>query len=129
PAARDFWLAGQIKNALSGGRIDQAREFVSRVTDSGARAQLAELINFIEAGRAIETRRELAMPLANLLRGGIKRSLVYAGIIASAAQPDAALQVLPLAIHDAEPLPAEQRIRLLAALSAALVKTDTQAAM
>jgi hypothetical protein len=129
PALRDFQLTGRIKGELAGGRVDRAREFLLRVSDSAARAQLAELIKFTEAGLAAEKRSDLAMPLANALRGGVKRALVYAGIIGSAAQPDAALQVLPLGVHDAEPLPAEQRIRLLAALSAALLKTDTQAAM
>jgi hypothetical protein len=129
PAYRDFQLTGRIKGELAAGRIDRARELLTRITDSDTRTQLAELIKFTEAGHAAEAHSDQAMPLANLLRGGVKRSLVYAGIIGNAAQPDAALQVLPLAVHDVEPLPAEQRIRLLAALSAALVKTDTQAAM
>jgi hypothetical protein len=129
PAVRDYQLVGRIKGELAAGHIDRARELLLRLTDSSARAQLGELAKFTEAGRAIESRAEMAMPLANLLHGGVKRTLVYAGIISSALQPDAALSVLPLAIHDAEPLPAEHRVRLFAALSAALAKSDQQAAI
>jgi hypothetical protein len=42
---------------------------------------------------------------------------------------DLALQVLPLAAKDISPLPAEQRVRLLSALSAALVRTDVDSAL
>jgi hypothetical protein len=129
PAYRDFQLTGRIKGELAAGRIDRAGELLSRITDSDTRSQLAELIKFTEAGIAAEKHSDHAMPLANIMRGGVKRSLVYAGIISNAAQPDAALQVLPLAVHDVEPLPAEQRIRLLAGISAAVVKSDVQAAM
>jgi hypothetical protein len=128
PAYRDFQLTGRIKGELAAGRIDRAREWLSRITDSDTRSQLAELIKFTEAGRAVEAHSDQALPLANRLRGGIKRSLIYVGIIGNAVQPDAALQVLPLAVHEVEPLPAEQRIRLLAGITAALVKTDTQSA-
>ena len=129
PAQRDYWLAGQIKTALSGGSVDRARQLVANIDNSGVRGQLAELIRFTEAARAAEVHSEMTMPLANVLRAGIKRCLVYIAVIANAAQPDAALQVLPLAVHDIEPLPAEQRIRLFAALVAAVAKTDAQAAV
>jgi hypothetical protein len=128
-AYRDFQLTGRIKGELAAGRIDRARELLSRITDSETRSQLAELIRFTEAGRALEAHNDQVLPIANLMRGGIKRSLIYTGIISNATQLDAALQVLPLAVHDVEPLPAEQRIRLLAGLSTALVKTDTQSTM
>jgi hypothetical protein len=129
PALRDFQLVGRIKGELGAGRIDGARQFLQRVSDSATRSQVGELIKFTEADLAVEARSDLAMPLANLLRGGIKRTLVYAGIIANAARPDVALQVLPLAVRDAEGLPAEHRVRLFSAISASLVKTDVQAAM
>ena len=129
PAYRDYRLTGQIQNALAGGRIDQARALLPRMSDFAARGQLSALIDFREAGGAIEAHRDQAMALANLLRGGIKRSLLYIAIIGSAKQQDTALQVLPLAAKDIMPLPAEQRVRLLSALSAALVRCDTQSAM
>ena len=126
-AANDHWLAGRIQSALAGSHIEQAREYLSRIHDSDTRAQLAAIIGFAEAGRAIEARNDLAMPLADILREGVKRSLLYAGIIGAAQRPDAALQVLPLAIRDITPLPAEHRIRLLSAVCAALVGSDVQA--
>jgi hypothetical protein len=129
PAVRDYQLVGRIKSELAAGRIDRARELQLRMTDGPVRTQLTELIKFAEAARAIEARAELAMPLSNLLRSGVKRTLLYAGVISNALQPDAALSVLPLASHDAEPLPAEHRVRLFASLSAALVKSDEQAAI
>jgi hypothetical protein len=129
PAYRDFQAIGRIKIELGAGRIDRARDLLTRITNSDTRSQVAELVKFTEAGIAAGAHSDQAVSLANIMRGGIKRSLVYAGIISNAAQPDAALQVLPLAVHDLEPLPAEHRIRLLAALSAAIVRTDTQAAM
>ena len=129
PAYRDFWLTGRIRGALSAGRIAQARELLSRVSDLDTRAQLAELIKFAEACSAIDQHSDQAMMLANGLRGGIKRALLYASVMAGSSMADAALQVLPLAERDVMPLPAEHRIRLLAALSAALLKTDPQTAM
>jgi hypothetical protein len=99
------------------------------MNDFAARGQLGALADFREAAGAIEAHREQAMALANLLRSGIKRSLLYIGIIGAAKEPDTALQVLPLATKDIAPLPAEQRVRLLAALSAALAHSDTQSAM
>jgi len=128
-AARDFWLAGQVRSALAGRQVEAARDLLPRVSDLAVRGQLSALIAFGDAVRAIEARSEQAMVLANLLRGGIKRSLLYAGIAATTSQLDLALQVMPLATRDIAPLPAEQRIRLLAALAAALVRSDTQSAM
>ena len=128
-AARDYWLAGQIQSALAGGHVEAARDLLPRVSDPAVRAQIASLIGFGEAARAIETHSEQAMVLANLLKGGVKRSLLYAGVAATTNQLDLALQVYPLAVRDISPLPAEQRVRLLAALAAALVRSDTQTAM
>ena len=63
------------------------------------------------------------MGMANLLKPGIKRSLLYISHDGSAsANRDAALQVMPLATKDIGPLPAEQRVRLLSALATGLVR-------
>jgi hypothetical protein len=129
PAYRDYWLIGQIQNALAGGRVEQARGLLTSLSDSAARSQLAALVNFRDAARAIEAHSDQSMSLANLLGGGVKRSLLYIAMLSAAAQPDLALQVLPLASKDILPLPAEQRVKLFSALSAALVRSDTQTAM
>jgi hypothetical protein len=125
---RDDWLVSRIQNALSAGRAAAAREMLPRLNDSNIRAQLVQLVNFHETARAIQTRAEEAMPMANMLRGGIKRSLLYIGVIAGAKKLDQALQVLPLAQKDIAQLPAEQRVRLCAALATALVHVDVQSA-
>jgi len=98
------------------------------VDDQPVRGQLNLLITFRESARAIETKNEMAMALANLLRPGIKRSLLYIAMIEAATRRDDAAQVLPLAQKDIGLLPAEQRLRLNAALAASLVKWDPEAA-
>jgi len=128
PAARNFWLTGQIQGAIGAGEFDRARQLMGRVDDQPVRGQLGSLIAFAESARAIEQKSEMAMGLANLLRPGIKRSLLYIGMIAAATRRDDATQVLPLASKDISLLPAEQRLRLNAALAASLVKWDPEAA-
>jgi hypothetical protein len=128
PAARNFWLSGQIQGAIGSGDFDRARQFLARVDDQPVRSQLSSLITFGESARAIEHKNEMAMPLANLLRPGIKRSLLYIAMIAAATRRDDAAQVMPLASKDISLLPAEQRLRLNAALAAALAKWDPEAA-
>jgi hypothetical protein len=128
-ASADYWISGQIQRALSGGHIEAARDLLPRINDPGVRSQLAALIAFGEAVRAIEGRDEQAMVLANLLRGGIKRTLLYAAIAANTTRLDLALQEAPLATRDLTPLPAEQRVQLLSALASALARIDPQSAM
>ena len=52
--------------------------------------------------------------------------MLYIGMIAASREPDVALQVCPLAAKDIAQLPAEQRVRLLSALAASLVRVDTE---
>ncbi|MEO8369496.1 MAG: hypothetical protein ABI806_09860 [Candidatus Solibacter sp.] len=128
PAARNFWLTGQIQGAIGAGEFNRARQLMARVDDQPVRGQLGSLITFAESARAIEQKSEMALALANLLRPGIKRSLLYIGMIAAATRRDDAAQVLPLASKDISPLPAEQRLHLNEALAASLVKWDPEAA-
>ena len=127
-AARNFWLTGQIQGALGAGQFDRARQLFTRIDDLPVRGQLSALITFSESANAIENKSDQAMSLANLLKPGIKRSLLYISMIASSPTRDGALQVLPLAAKDIAPLPAEQRVRLLSALAASLVRVDSEAA-
>jgi hypothetical protein len=129
PAKRISWLISQILRALSGGQIDRAYQLLPSVNDVAIRGQLKALISFADASRAIENRDEQAVSMANQLRPGIKRSLLYISYIARAPRLDLALQVVPLAAKDISQLPAEQRVRLLAALAAALLRTDVDSSL
>ncbi len=129
PAKRISWLISQILSAFSGGQIERAYQLVPSVNDVAIRGQLKALISFAEASRAIENRDEQAVSMANQLRPGIKRSLLYISYIARAPRLDLALQVVPLAAKDISQLPAEQRVRLLAALAAALLRTDVDSSL
>src|SRR5207302_6474867 len=64
------------------------------------------LIGFSEAALAIEAKSDQAVPLADLLKGGVKRSLLYTGIIAGASASDISLPMLSLFMLDVKPLPA-----------------------
>ena len=101
-------------------RCAEARELGNYNSDLVSRNQIAGLIDFAEAAGAARQNPTWALSLANSLVPGIKRSLLYAGIVASAADRDAAIGPFQLAIRDIEPLPAEQRIFTLAANDGAI---------
>jgi hypothetical protein len=126
PAVRNFWLTGEIQGAVAAGQFDRARQLLSRLDDPPVRSQISALIAFNEAARAIESKSDQAVSLANQLRPGIKRSMLYIGLIAGSTRPDLALGLVPLAGKDIAQLPAEQRVRLFAALAASLVRVDTE---
>jgi hypothetical protein len=69
-----------------------------------------------------------AFQLASGLRTGVKRALLYAGIMASAPR-EVALQVTSLATQDASELTAEHRAAVLSAASAALLHADPARAL
>ena len=128
PATRNFWLTGQVQGAIAAHQFDRARQLLARIDDLPVRGQIAALITFGEAAFAIENKSDQAIGTANLLKPGIKRSLLYISMISTSPNRDGALQLLPLAAKDIAPLPAEQRVRLLSALGAGLVRADTDAA-
>jgi hypothetical protein len=109
--------------------VDAARALLSGISDVPARGQLTAVVEFREAALAIASRPEQALPMANLLPGGIKRALLYISIIATTKDPDTAIQIAALASRDIAPLPGEQRVRLLSALTTALLRTNVDAAM
>ena len=129
PAVRLAFLIRQIRSAMAAGQFDRARDLLRSVSDMPARGQLKSLIDFSEAASAIEQRSDQAASMANQLRPGIKRALLYIAMIANAPRLDLALQVLPLAAKDITLLPAEQRVRLLSALAAALLHTDLDSSL
>jgi hypothetical protein len=121
-------LIGAALKAASAGRIGDAREIASRVDDQDVRGQIEALIRFAESARAVEAKDiERAASAANALRGGVKRALLYAAIV-PAAGGDFALQMFHLALRDIEPLPAEHRVALLAAVAAAMFRVDLESA-
>jgi hypothetical protein len=126
PAVRNFWLAGQIQGAIAAGQIDRARQLLTRLDDPPVRGQISALIAFNEAARALENKSDQALSLANQLKPGIKRSMLYIGMIAGSTRPDVALGLVPLAAKDIALLPAEQRVRLLSALAASLAPVDKE---
>jgi hypothetical protein len=126
PAVRNFWLAGQIQGAIAATQFDRARQLLARLDDPPVRGQISSLIAFNEAARALENKNDQALSLANQLKPGIKRSMLYIGMIAGSTRPDVALGLVPLAAKDISTLPAEQRVRLLSALAASLVRVDTE---
>jgi hypothetical protein len=128
PAARDYWYTGKIRGAAAAGRFDEARDLLVRLSNSGLRAQVKALVDFSESAADIGRKDfDGAMTMANLLRPGVKRSLLYAGIVI-AAKPELGLQVLQMATRDAALLPAEQRARVDCALAAGLVRVDEESA-
>ena len=130
PATRNFWLIGQVRSACAGGRFDQARALLQRVSDLPSRGQVDALITFAESASALERKEfERALPLANGLKPGVKRTLLYAAMMALADNRDSTLQVLQLAEKDAEALPAEQRIRLFSAVAASALVADAETAL
>jgi hypothetical protein len=116
---------GQVLSAVSGKRFTEAREMLKGVDELAARSQITVLIDFAESANA--SRRgdtQWAFTLANTLRPGIKRSLLYAGIVAGAPNREAASGLFQLALRDIELLPAEQRIYTLCALANAIRRVD-----
>ena len=126
PAVRNFWLAGQIQGVVAAGQFDRARQLLTRLDDPPVRGQISALIAFNEAARALENKGDQALSMANQLKPGIKRSMLYIGMIAGSASPDVALGLVPLAGRDIALLPVEQRVRLLSALAASLAPVDKE---
>jgi hypothetical protein len=127
-AARDYYYTGKIRKLASAGGFDDARDLLAQLSDASLRTQVKALVDFAEAAHDIGQKRlDEALSLANLLRPGVKRTMLYAGLI-SAGGRDLALQVLPMAQRDAALLPAEQRVRLNSALATGMLKADVDTA-
>lgn len=105
-------------------RFQEARDTLVSAGDSDVESQVKGLIDFAEAADAIG-RKDIARAsyLANSLRPGVKRSLLYAGIMSVAGRAVAS-EELKLAMRDVETLSAEQRMFVLSALGAAMLHAD-----
>ncbi len=106
-------------------RFGDARELVKRVNDAAARRFAAELVDFAESADAI-SRKDLAWAtvLANGLRPGVKRAMLYAGIAAAAPTREAVFETIQLGLKDIADLPSEQQMFLLAASGIAAFRLD-----
>lgn len=118
-------LVNRIRAAISAGRFEQAREILPDVDGVTVRSQIGTFIDFSEAAYAIRGKNaDRAMNLAGRLPDGVKRALLYAGIVATAADRLTAIFALHLGLKDADLLSYEQRMALLPALAAAASAVD-----
>jgi len=117
-------LIGKALRLALATHFQDARDTLVSAGDSDVESQVKALIDFAEAAYSIG-RKDIAKAsyLANSLPPGVKRSLLYAGIM-SIASGEAVSEELKLAMRDVEQLPAEQRTFVLAALGAAMLHAD-----
>jgi hypothetical protein len=122
-------LAGKVLSATMGSRFAEARLLAQSVDDLGVRGQLDALIDFSEAASAIGNKQiERAAALANRMRPGVKRSLLYAGLM-GALPETIALEQLQFARNDTRALPPEQRSFVLSALATVTFHVDVENAL
>lgn len=115
----------QILAALTAGRFADAREILNSVDGVTMRSLTASFIDFSEAARAVRGKdSDNAMALAGKVPGGVKRALLYAGIVGSADNRVTAIFALHLALKDADLLSYEQRMAMLSALATAASGVD-----
>src|ERR1051326_7192666 len=102
---------GRVFYAVKSRNFPAARALVRGLSAGGALGQVTSIIDFAEAAEAIE-RGDLtmALPLANVLTPGIKRSLLYSAMTAASRDRDRGLCTLQLAVKDAEPPPGEHKL-------------------
>ncbi len=118
-------LMAQIRAAIAAGQFAQARDLLADVDGVTTRSQIGSLIDFSEAAYAIRGKdSDRVLALAGRLSGGVKRSLLFAGVAATAANRLTAIMALHLGMKDAELLSYEQRIAFLSALAASSLQAD-----
>jgi hypothetical protein len=124
PRKRDR-LVSRVLAAAASGKFAEARDLLTSVDDMVVRSQVASLIDFAESTAALEKRDvQWAFSLANGIRPGVKRSLLYVGHAAAVRDRGEALGYYALAVRDAELLPAEQRMLITAALTSVMLRAD-----
>jgi hypothetical protein len=115
----------RVFHAIRSGNFPAARALAGRLSAGGALGQVSLILDFAEAAHAIE-RGDLtaALPLANLLQPGIKRSLLYSAMTAASRNRDQGLGTLQLAFKDAEPMAPEHKMIVLSAAANAVLRKD-----
>ena len=123
---RDRQVNG-VLSAVGMRQFTEARNLLKSVDDVAVRSQVGTLIDFAESSAALEKKDlEWSFTLANTLRGGVKRALLYAGLTAAARDRGEALGYAALALRDHELLPAEQRMLITASLAGATLRIDAE---
>jgi hypothetical protein len=124
PRKRDR-LVGRVLAAVVAGKFAEARDMLTSVDDMPVRSQVGPLIEFAESAAALERKDvQWSFTLANGLRGGVKRALLYAGLAAAARDHGERLGYAALALRDIELLPAEQRMKITSGLAGAMLRAD-----
>lgn len=115
----------RVFHAIRSRNFRAARAVARGLSAGGALGQVSSIIDFAEAANEIE-RGDLvaALPLANALAPGIKRSLLYSAMTAASKGSDLGLGILQLAYKDAEPMAAEHRMIVLSAAAHAVLPKD-----
>lgn len=126
-------LMTQIRMAIAAGRFADAREILASVDGVTMRSLIGSVIDFSEAAYATRGKdTDRAMALAGRVPGGVKRALLYAGIVATSKDRIMALFALHFGMKDADLLSYEQRTALLPALATAssgVDRDETQAVL
>ncbi|HKE25019.1 MAG TPA: hypothetical protein VKB88_21810 [Bryobacteraceae bacterium] len=124
PRRRDL-MVGRVLTSVVAGRFAEARDMLTSVDDLPVSSQVGSLIDFAESAVALG-RKDVpwSLTLANGLRGGVKRALLYAGLAAATQDHGEALGYSSLAVGDTELLPAEQRMITAAGLAGAILRAD-----
>jgi hypothetical protein len=123
---RNRWVR-EVFSRVTARRFPEARELVMKIDDSAAAGQVRTLIDFAEASAAMERNDvQLAITIANSLRGGLKRAMLYAGATSASRNNGESLGYFGLGIHDTTLLPAEQRMVTTAALLGAIQPKDEE---
>jgi hypothetical protein len=126
-------LMTQIRTALAAGRFAEAREILTLVDGVTVRSLVGSIIDFSEAAYAIRGKdSDRALALAGKLPGGVKRALLYAGVVATSTNHVTSILALHLGLKDADLLSYEQRMAMLPALgtaSSAVDRDETQAVL
>jgi hypothetical protein len=124
PRKRDR-LVGRVLAAAVARKFAEARDLLTSVDDLPVRSQVGPLIDFAESAVALEKKDvQWSFTLANGLRGGVKRALLYAGLAAASRDHGEALGYVALGLRDIELLPAEQRMLITAGLAGAMLRVD-----
>jgi hypothetical protein len=126
-------LMTQIRTAIAAGRFADAREILMQVDGVTVRSLVGSVIDFSEAAYAIRGKdSDRALALAGNLSGGVKRALLYAGVVATSTNRLTSIFALHLGLRDADLLSYEQRMAMLPALgtaSSAVDRDETQAVL
>lgn len=118
-------LTAQIRAAISASRFAEARNILTEVDGVTVRSLIGSVIDFSEYAYPLRGKdSDRTMALAGKLPAGMKRALLYAGVVATSSNRLTAIFALHLGLKDAELLSYEQRMAVLPALATAASGVD-----